>query len=112
MVIAIVREIPPLSLEARPTSFLREPERSQLGVQLVGTAVDQGSMFEQPRPENVGSVKDDHGHFQQQIDTCDAALRRLAGLVPQPHDAIEALLLAKATAEQRLAALSQSPRSG
>ena len=71
----------------------------------MAAAVDQESMFE-PRRE-VGSVKDDPAHFRHQIDACDAALRRLTGLVPPPYDAIEALLLAKAAAEGRL---SQLPR--
>ena len=45
------------------------------------------------------------GALQHQIDACDAALRRLTGLVPPPYDAIEALLLAKAAAEGRLSEL-------
>jgi len=76
----------------------------------VGAAVDRKSMHE-PRREVLGSVNDDHTHFQHQIDACDAALRRLTALVPPPYDAIEALLLAKATAEGRLSELSENQLS-
>ncbi len=63
--------------------------------------VCQGGVLEQP-DRVVGSVRGNVAHFQHQIDACDAALSRLATLVPPPYDAIEALLLARKAAEEGL----------
>ncbi len=60
-------------------------------------------MLEQePGSAEVGSVRDDHAHFQHRLDACDTALRRLTKLTPVPLDAVESLLDARQVAEQRL----------
>ncbi len=65
--------------------------------------VDQEVMLKHSERPLVGSVHDNHAHFEHQIEACDAALRRLASLEPAPLNAIEALLLARELAEQGLA---------
>lgn len=60
-------------------------------------------MLEQPKPVQVGSVHENDTYFQHQIDACDGALRRLTQLPQPPYAAIEALLLARHVAGQKLA---------
>ncbi len=73
------------------------------GLKVVAARADQGiEMLEREPGSVVGSVRDDHAHFQHRLDACDTGLRRLTRLSPVPLDAVEALLEARQVAEQRL----------